>query len=176
MSMDALVGGGVELGEFSLKALAGVEAAFDGVMEQLKKVRRNEEAYQFGAVEVVLRGSATSDSAGDSLEIGLGGPAYGRLWQIRRVAVGGVLWSTSVNGSALLVIGSTKNLNPPLTDVSDEVASLPSNSFYSTGQLVVRHPNHLRVVILSPSATTNYAAGGSATDLPDKREKISVTD
>ena len=172
MSIDAEVGAEVELGGFSLQTLLGMAASLDGIHQSLKKLHNLEEAYQFGAVRVKLANSSTSNAAGNSLEVGLGGPTYGRQWQVRRITIGGSLWTTAVEGSALLVVGPTVSTNPPLTDIADEVASLPSNGFYSTGQLIVRHTDHLRVVILSPTASTVYAVGGVATDMPDKREPI----
>lgn len=176
MSLDAEVEAGFDLGPFSLKALAEIGATLNGMHKQLKKLAAYEEAYQFGATSVALRGTTTTDSAGDSAEIGLGGPTYGRLWQIRTLAVGGSLWTTTVAGTALVVIGPSRTVTPALTDIVDESTSLPNVTQYGSGQLVVRHPNHLRIVLLSPTAATVYAAGGWATDLPDHRQPISVTD
>lgn len=176
MTMEAEVGGGIELGEFSLKALAGVQGSFDGVLHELKKIAKYEEAYQFGAVEVALRGSASSDAAGDSVVIDLGGPAYGRLWQLRRLVVGGALWTSTVAGSALVVVSTQRSSTPPLPDIADQAPSLPNVATYSTGQVIVRNPNHLYVVFLSPTASTLYAVGGAATDIPDSRHPITVPD
>src|ERR1019366_7835551 len=81
MSLDADVGAGIELGGFSLKALLDIGAELGGMHATLKKLRRNEEAYQFGAVQVRLNGTAPSDSGSDTIEMGLGGPTYGRMWQ-----------------------------------------------------------------------------------------------
>jgi len=175
MSLDLGVDAGVELGPVSLGALAGIHAGINSLTELLRNIRKLEEAYEFGAVQVRLSGSAISDSAGDTIAIGLGGPQYGRLWQLRSLAVGGSLWTTTVAGSALVVISPTKNLTPALTDVVDQAASLPRPALYSTGQVVVRHPNQLCVVILTPTGSTQYAAGGYATDMPDKRERIEAS-
>jgi hypothetical protein len=174
--MQAGLDGDLELGEFSLKALAGVQASFDGVLQHLKKIQKNEEAYQFGAVEVALRGSATSDSGSDTLVIDMGGPANQRLWQIRRLTVGGALWTSTVAGSALVVVSTTTSLTPALPDIADQAATLPNVATYSTGQIIVRNPNRLFVVFLTPTASTQYAVGGSATDLPDRRHLITTPD
>ena len=174
MSLDAEVGANVELGSFSLAAIAGLGATLDGIHTELKRLRNLEEAYQFGAVKVRLSNSASSDAAGDNLEIGLGGPTYGRLWQVNSLVVGGNLWTSTVAGTALVYVAPTKISTPPLTEVVDEAGSLPSVAQYSTGQIIVRHPGHLRIVILSPTASTPYAAGGWATDLPDNRAPIEV--
>lgn len=175
MSMQAEVGAGLDLGEFSLQTLVGIGATLDGIHKHLQRLAKAEEAYQFGAVQVRLSQTATSDSGSSTLEIGLGGPAYGRLWQVRSLIVGGSLWSTTVLGSALVVLSPSRSLTPPLTDIVDEAGSLPSVAQYSSSQIVVRHPNQLRVVILTPTATTLYAVGGYVTDMPDKRERIEVS-
>jgi hypothetical protein len=175
MSLDAGVEAEVDLGPLVLQALVGLGASMDTLNRHLRDIAKLEEAYQFGAAQVRLSMTATSDSNGDSIEIGVGGPTYGRLWQIRSLVVGGSLWTTTVAGSALVVIGANKTLTPPLTDIVDEAGSLPSVAQYSTSQIVVRHPNHLRVVILTPTASTLYAVGGWATDMPDKRERIEAS-
>lgn len=172
MSVEVASGADLELGGFTLKALFDIGATLDGIHTQLRKMHDLEEAYQFGGVQVKLQAVASSDSGSDTFEIGLGGPTYGRLWQVRVLVVGGPLWTTTVAGTALVVVNSARNLAPALTDIVDEAGSLPSISQYSTGQIVVRHPNHLRVVIYSPTASQQYAVGGYATDLPDKRERI----
>jgi hypothetical protein len=174
MSLDAGVGADIELGGFSLQTMLGMAASLDGIHTQLKELRNLEEAYQFGAVRVKLTGVATTDAAGDSLEIGLGGPQYGRLWQINSLVIGGVLWTTTVAGTALVFLTATKTVTPALPDIVDEAGSLPSVSQYSTGQIIVRHPQHIRLVVLTPTASTQYAAGGWATDMPDRRTRIEV--
>lgn len=174
MSLGIEAGAEVELGGFSLQTLIGMATSLNGIHEQLKSIRKYEEAYQFGAVKVQLGNTASSDSASDSLEIGLGGPAYGRLWQINSLVIGGDLWTTTVLGTALVVVSAIKTTTPPLTSIVDEAGSLPSVAQYSTGQIIVRHPAHLRIVILTPTASTQYAAGGVATDLPDNRQPITV--
>ena len=172
MTMDLDAGAGIELGGSSLSALFRIAGTLDGIHAQLRKLHDVEEAYQFGGVQVRLQGVATSDSNSDTIEIGLGGPTYGRLWQLRSLVVGGPLWTTTVAGTALVTVNSARSLTPALTDIVDEAGSLPTLSQYSTGQVIVRHPNHIRVIILTPTASQQYAVGGWATDLPDKRERI----
>ena len=172
MSLDAEVGAGVELGGASLSALFGIAGTLDGIKQQLAKLHNLEESYQFGAIQVELGASASSDAAQDTFEIDLGGPSYGRLWQVRGLIVGGPLWSSTRAGTALVVVNSAQNLTPVLSDVVDSMSSLPAILHYSTSQLIVRHPNHLRIVIASPTASAQYVAGGGATDMPDKRERI----
>lgn len=172
MSIEGDVDAGVNLGPLHIHGMAELDAGIQSIVQQLRSIKALEEAYQFGAKDIPLRGSGYSDSGSDSFIINLGGPTYGREWQVRRLTIGGVLWTSTVAGSALVVVGPTHTTTPPLPDVNDEVASLPSNGFYSTGQLIVRHPDQLRIVILTPTASTQYSVGGTVTEMPDKREPI----
>lgn len=176
MSLDAEVGAKVELGEFSLKALAGVGATLDGIHQQLTRLAAYEEAYQFGAKDIPLRDVQSSDSAGDTLILDLGGPTQGRKWQVRRISIGGPLYTTTVAGKGLVVVQSSRNTTPAMSDVADVATTLPNVAFYSTGQLTVRHPNRLYIVVLTPTGSTQYAAGAVATEMPDKRTRIETTD
>jgi hypothetical protein len=172
MSLEGDVDAGLNLGPIHIHGMAEIDAGINSILKELRGLRALEEAYQSGAKDIPLRNTGTSDSNSDSFIIGLGGPTYGRQWQVRRLTMGGVLWTSTVAGSALVVVGPSGTVTPPLPDVNDSVASLPNNGFYSTGQLIVRHPDHLRIVILTPTASTQYAVGGTATEMPDKREPI----
>lgn len=166
----------VDLGPLVLESIVGLKASFDSVAKELKKARDIEDAYQRGAIEVPLRQSAVSGATG-SLLMGLGGPAYGREWQVKRLTIGGSLWTSTVAGTALVLISpSSGQLLPSTSDIADQAAALPSVAYYSARQLVVRHPNHLYVIILTPTAITQYAVGGEATDLPDRRIPIRTID
>ncbi|MDE1881986.1 MAG: hypothetical protein KGI89_15740 [Euryarchaeota archaeon] len=176
MSIDTEVAAGAELGPFSLKTLVGLAASVDSMATELKRLRQIEEAYQFGPLEVPVRASATADAAGDTIVLDLGGPSFERKWQVRRISVGGLQWTTTAAGKALIVVQSSKNATPATADVADYAASLPLPAFYSTGQLIVRNPNRLYVVILGPTANQAYVAGGSVEDLPDKRVPVIAAD
>lgn len=178
MSLDAETGTEVHLGGFSLETLVGLRAGVDSLAKKLDNIKAVEDAYQFGVLEIPIRAVASAPSSGN-FAIDLGGPTYGRFWEVKRLTVGGVLWSSVVNGTAIVVVGPSPNsssaITPPLSDICDEAASLPSVAFYSSRQLLARHPNHIYVVILTPSASTQYAVGGQVSDFPDKRQIIETT-
>lgn len=174
MTLGAELDAEVDVGPLTLEGMIGLKASLDGIAKTLRNIQKLETAYQFGSVKVQLRNTGTSDSNGDAFEIGLGGPSYGRLWQVNSLVVGGPLWTTSAQGSAIVVVSSAKSITPPLPDIVDQAGFLPAVAQYSTGQIIVRHPAHLRIVILGPSENTLYAAGGAATDMPDRREPIEV--
>lgn len=175
MSLEGDLGAEVSLGGFSLETLVGLRAGMDSLVAKIDRIAKIEEAYQFGAVEVSLRGATVSTSDSVIAPIDLGGPTYGRVWQLRRLIVGGAQWGSTVAGSALVVVSANQpSATPPISDVVDQAETLPLPALYGTGQVIIRHPNHLYIVFLSPTASTTYGVGGAATDMPDKRERIDV--
>jgi hypothetical protein len=99
----------------------------------------------------------------------------GRKWEIRRLIVGGATFSSVVGGTAefyvvaapALIEGVGRNLADMVDQASGNTPALPAVAFYSPGQIVLRYPQELKVVIVSPTASTQYNCGGAAIDLPD---------
>ncbi len=176
MSLGAEADVGLELGPFSLGILGEIRAGLNTIAKELRDIRRIQDAYQFGPKDIEFRDSKSSDASGDTIVLNLGGPSYERQWQVRRISVGGSLYTSTVAGKALVVVGSSRNATPSTADVADVASSLPLTAFYSTGQLIVRHPNRLYLVILTPTASTQYVGGGVATDMPDKRTALVTSD
>jgi len=175
MSLGAELDADVGVGNADLQAVLALTASMNSLTKELKKTRDLERAYQKGAVEVILRGSAVSNSAGATLIIGLGGPAYGRLWEVRRITCGGAFWTSTVAGQGLLIVSAASGqVTPALGDIVDQAPSLPNVALYGTRQFTVRHPNHVYLVILTPTVSTQYAAGGQATDYPDERVALTT--
>ena len=173
MSMGAEVDAEVDLGPLVFELMGGLKASLDTLNKHLRNIAKVEAAYQGGVIEVPIRKVKTSAASGN-LVIGCGGPAFGRLWEVKRLTVGGVLWTSTVAGQAIVVVGSTSDgqVTPPLPDIADQAATLPNIAYYSTRQLVVRHPGHLFIVIISPTAATQYAVGGQVSDFPDRRVSL----
>lgn len=159
----------IDLG-FLFKLGVNLNSSLEQMNKRLAHIEALEAAYEErGPVRVALRAAEASDASGAAIVLDLGGPAHGRLWEVRRLVLGGAAWSSTAAGTALIVTGSgTASSAPPLPDVVDEAASLPKVSFYSSGQVVLRNPAHLYIVIDSPTASTTYAAGGEAFDMPDR--------
>jgi hypothetical protein len=176
MSMGAEVDAEVDLGPLVFELMGGLKASLDTLNKRLRNIARVEEAYEFGATQQPIRGVSNSPASG-SFSFGLGGPTYGRMWEVKRLVVGGVQWGTSVAGQAVFFVSPVGGqATPSLADVVDQAATLPDVAYYSTRQLVLRHPNRLHVLILSPTASTTYVVGGEATDLPDKRTALTSED
>ena len=166
----------LDLGPLVLNALVDLHAGINTLNKHLRNIAKLEQAYEFGAQQVPLRTSSVSGTSG-SLVFDLGGPTRGRLWELKRLVVGGAAWTSAVNGTMLIVVSpSAGQLTPALPDIVDQANSLPIVATYGTRQVVVKHPNHLFAIVLTPSSSTTYAVGGEATDFPDKLLPITLED
>lgn len=160
----------ISIGEASLDALVKIESGLSNVSDLLGKLLALQSDYQQrGPVYVPVGGQAAANSSGNTFAIDLGGPAALRRWELRQLVVGGVLFSSTVAGTALLIQSPSiaGAFEPALPNVEDQAAAMPKIAFYSSGQILVRHPNHLFVVILNPTASATYTVGGEALDAPD---------
>jgi len=170
---EAEVEAGFSIGDFFLGAKVDLEAKLDTVIEHLKSIEARERRYQEeGPTFVNLVGAVSLGSGSPPpTSIDLGGPTYGRVWEVRQLIVGGITWATTVAGTAQFVIaasppGGTSAAAIPVNSLQDVAGSLPSVAFYSAGQFRVIHPNHVYVVIVGGTASTVYTVGGDALDLP----------
>jgi len=108
--------------------------------------------------------AAVSSSGSADLVLGLGAPNSGRFWDVRNVVVGGRNWATTVAGTALLVVTGT---HPTSADsvgidaVHDEATSLPLPAFYGSGQIRIRFPERLFIIVVAPTASTEYHAAAT---------------
>ena len=176
MSLGAEVDAEIDLGPLVFEVMGGLRTSLETLNKHLRNIAKLEQAYEFGAQQVPLRTSSVSGTSG-SLVFDLGGPTRGRLWELKRLVVGGAEWTSTVNGTMLIVVSpSAGQLTPALPDIVDQANSLPIVATYGTRQVVVKHPNHLFAIVLTPSASTTYAVGGEATDFPDKLLPISLED
>lgn len=167
---------GVSVGELSLQALVELKSEMGSLHGTLKKLLAAQNEYQQrGPTFVNLNGSGMADANGDTMVFDLGGPSYGHTFEVRQLVVGGATWATAALGNAIFVVSSSfpgnsvgGSVDVSLAGVQDHAASLPSVAFYSASQFVVRHPNHLYAVILSPTASQLYQVAGDAFNLPDR--------
>ena len=81
---EAAIGAGVNIGEASFGALLDIKASIDTLGDLTRELLRQQEAYEeYGPVQLSLRAAGVSPAAND-LVLNLGGPSYGRLWEVRR--------------------------------------------------------------------------------------------
>ena len=171
---------GVDIAGVLAEFTAEIRAGREDQKTILSKLLALEQRYQQeGPIYVPIGGNATSTATGATFAIDLGGPSYGRRWELRQLIIGGNYYSSLVGGSAevvqtpsLALVGTTE---PSLSSLEDRAPSLPAISFYSAGQIIVRHPNRLFVVVVSPTVSTNYTVGGEAIETPDAGSRQVVT-
>jgi hypothetical protein len=172
---EAGLGAHFELGPVSLAAMAGLTSATQQLAKAQSDWIEQEKEYQrLGPVFVQMLASGTVDASSDPLILDLGGPASGRVYEVRQLVVGGLLWSTTVAGVGLVLVQPNSpppNVVPGLGGAEDCASSLPSVAFYSSGQFRVMHPNHIYVVIIGGTASTTYQVAGDAFDVPNLSSK-----
>ncbi len=172
----AEVEAGLSVGEMSLRALIELNTGVDDMRAILGQLLERERFYQQkGPTFVSLQASGAADAGGDTLVLDLGGPSYGHQFEVRQLIIGGATWATAALGNAVMVISSASpggsgggGVDVSLAGVQDPAASLPAVAFYSAGQFVVKHPNRVYAVILSPTASQLYVAAGDAYNIPDR--------
>ena len=160
----------LRLGNLLVEVGAGI-AKMNGFLASLQK----EWEYQRkGPIQVNMDASATTAATFVPLWLDLGGPAYGRAWEVRQLLISSNYISQAVAGTVEILISPTAmpGLEPPAAWLQDfnnltTTPAIPMREFYSSGQFRVRHPNHVFVVIIGGAASTAYQATGDALDLPD---------
>ena len=173
------VAGEVALGPLDL--LAGIALKLDTVASRFQKLIDREWNYEKqGPISVQMGSAGTSAASFVPLWLDLGGPAYGRVWEVRQLLVASNYVSQAVTGMIEVVLSPTAlpGQEPPAAwcqDFSTATAAIPGYTYYSAGQFRVRHPNHIWVVIIGGAASTLYQATGDALDTPDRPLRDVVT-
>jgi hypothetical protein len=113
----------------------------------------------------VFRPNASGKSAGSGdLVLELGGPASGRFWQVLGITVGGNRFSSTVAGTALIVVSSGAPANAagtPLQMIHDQYTALPKVVTGYGRTIQIFPPDRLFVVIATPTASTEYDAAAT---------------
>ncbi len=174
---EAEVGGQFSIGDLVLGAKVDILAELGEIRQHLKSIRELEARYEReGPVQVALQGQASTASTVVPIFIDLGGPSFGRLWEVRQLAVGGLTWATTVAGTGQVQVApAVQNAAAPVGTLQDVATAMPNIAFYSAGQFRVVWPNHIFIVIVGGTASTQYTAGGDALDLPDRPSRTIVT-
>jgi hypothetical protein len=171
---EAGAAGIVHLGEHTLKAFLDFGVKLDSIADQLKKLREDEAAYQYGTLDHTVAATGEMPATG-SLFLDLGGPAPFRMWQLRRLVVGGITYALAAAGSAIVHVSPSVPNPSSLLTVVDQAASLPLPALYSTHQIVLHAGERLYVEIAGGTSGQTYAAAGSVEDSADRRRRA-VTD
>ena len=143
------------------------------IRAELEQRRQAERSYSQRAVTLAPITVGRVSPASGNLYLELGGPPVGRVWELRRLTVGGPTWETTVAGSLdLLVMPSQpaydgQSAAASLAMLIDHASVLPAVAFYSAGQVLLRPGERLYAVVYSPSVSTYYAASGTCLSYPD---------
>ena len=149
-------GGGLDLSFFlSLGASLGTLA------DSLKADRDRRDNFEAPADRSLFQAGTVS---GGTLTLDLGSVPLGRVWQVRRLVVGGVQVTTTAAGQAYAFAQGAPPRDLNLTNVVDIFSTLPQGNTYGTHQLFLLPTEHLWVVFSGASNSQQYAASARVED------------
>ncbi len=142
---------------------AELKASLDGVAASIERqtqaLARAQEAMDHIPLDVPIMRAGTTNATGVAV-ISCGGPARGRQWQVRQLAVAGP--AKGVVRLLALAVTPTSPYNAGLKDVT--ATRWPAPGFYSTHELVLQGGETLWVVVTGATASTAVTVNGSAED------------
>lgn len=107
---------------------------------------------------IPLDATSTADASGNALLVFDRVP-QGESWDLYRLVVGGVQWSTAAAGTAVVYRTSSQaSTTPSLTQVFDEATSLPNVSFYLAKQVSLIAGESLVVYVSGGTTGQQYVA------------------
>lgn len=145
-----------------LEIVAGIKAAVGDLSTALAQERASRMQSRPVPYRVAKSGQVPSNGA--TIGIGLGGPQLGRMWHVRRLAISGSQWSTTVAGTGEVYVTTLdsaamaliRDASQLVDQASGTTPALPSNAFYGQGEIVVVHPEHISIVIVGGTDSTQY--------------------
>ncbi len=149
--------------DLDLSLSAELKASLDGIAASVARQERYlaqaQEAMDHIPLDVPIMRSGTSNATGVAV-ISCGGPARGRQWQVRQLAVSG-----PTKGVVRLLALSVAPTSPYDMGLKDSTATRwPAPGFYSTHELVLQGGETLWVVVTGATASTTVHVNGSAED------------
>ena len=103
--------------------------------------------------------SAVCPTPSASFVLDLGTPSQGTFWEVRKVVVGGMDFTTAAAGTAGLYLSASPSIfGSGLNNAEDYASSLPSVGYYGTGALYVRPSEYLFLVVFNATAGQTYVA------------------
>jgi len=142
-----------------------------GLRADQERMRRREIKRARVPQTVRLQGSGICPTPTAPFGINFGGPDSGFFWIVRRIVVGGLTWATSASGSAEFYVTGLAGLPGvassgigtaagvrALSDLIDQVGSMPAAKFYGNSQVPVLANESLVVVVAGGTAGQQYVA------------------
>ena len=147
-------------GGFDVRIAAQFKASLDGA--ESRREERESRLEKLIPTDTHIQGGGVAPASGD-LIFSCGGPAMGRNWVLRRLAVGGTDPTAASVGSAYFFASSAGDEEQLLASGWFELASaLPAVSFYSSRQVVIQPGQKIYCRIHTPTAGASYVVSGAA--------------
>ena len=151
-------GGGVGV-DFFLQ----LGATLGDLAESMQAERHDRETRNLPPSNEVLFRAGVFPATGN-LTLDLGSVPLGRVWQVRRLIVGGVTVATAATGSAYAFAQGAAPSDLNLTNCVDIFTTLPKGNTYGTHQLFLVATEHLFVVVVGGTPGQQYAAASRVED------------
>lgn len=152
---DSHGGGGLDVSFF-------LDLGFSlGSLAQTLKDDHDRRNYQPGDAQLFASGVVP---ASGTIIFDLGSVPLGRVWHIRRLAVGGVTVTATAAGTAWAFTQGAPPNDLNLTNLVDSFTPLPAVHRYGTHQFFLRPTEHLWVAITTGTATQQYACNARVED------------
>jgi hypothetical protein len=158
---DSSDGGGVGV-DFFLNLSATLGSLADTLSAD-REDREHERASHLPPSNEVLFKAGVFPTTGN-LVLDMGSVPLGRVWQVRRLIVGGVTVTTTATGAASVFAQGAAPSDLNLTNCVDIFATLPFVQRYGTHQLFLIATEHLFVVVTSGTVGQQYAAAARVED------------
>ena len=145
-----------------LKLKANLDILSKAEAEQKRRWEDEDDALP---VTARIIGSGVGPASG-SLIFSCDGPALGRIWALRRLAVGQVSPTTATTGAAYFFAGSdtTDASQLGLNQWVAYMSTLPAVAYYANEQILLKYPEKLICLITTPVSTDTYIVAGFALD------------
>jgi hypothetical protein len=152
-------------GGLDLSFFLSLGASLGNLADGMESDRRRRDS-QLPPSDEQLFASGAASAAG-TLTLDLGSVPLGRVWQIRRLIVGGVTVTTTAAGTAYAFAQGAPPADLNLTNCVDIFSSLPQGNTYGTHQLFLTATMHLWIVFASATSGQQYAAAAFVEDWED---------
>lgn len=137
-------------------------ATLGSLAENAQAERHHRESRLPPSNEVVF--AAAPFPASGNLILDLGSVPLGRVWQVRRLIVGGIAVTTTAAGQAYVFAQGAAPTDLNLTNCVDIFLTLPRGNTYGTHQLFMVATEHLFVVVTGGTPGQQYAAASRVED------------
>jgi hypothetical protein len=155
---DSEGGGGIGV-DFWLK----LGATLGTLAENAQAEREQRETKELPPSNEVIFRAGTFPTSGN-LILDLGSVPLGRVWQVRRIVVGGVSVIQPAAGAAYMFAQGAAPSDLNITNCVDIFATLPRGNTYGTHQLFLLATEHLYVVVTGGTPGQQYGAASRVED------------